>query len=148
MWLYSTARYESLYSKTRTCYTANTPNVPKQLLQTFYGYQMDGHHCRKQETLRFANEPTTKTDDTIVYHNQAFYRVNHVGTNSLTLRKLKTKQLNTASLCKLPWSQVGVRIYVGDTEDPLITVRKEDIKAKGIICGNVISPMYPQWLIT
>ena len=122
--------------------------MPKQLLQTFYGYQLDGHHCRKQETLRFASEATTKTDDTIVYHNDIFYRVNHVGTDSLTLIKIRTRQLNTDGLCKLPWTKVGVRLYVEDTEDPPIRVKKASVKAKGILCGNVISSMYPQWLIT
>ena len=148
MWQYSTARYESLYAKTRTCYTANAPNVPKQLLQTFYGYQVDGHHCRKQETLRFDVAATQKTDDSIVYYRQGFYRVNQLGTNSVTMIPMKTKQLNTSSLCKLPWTQVGVRIYVEDTSEPSVTIDKKDIKAKGIICGNIISAMYPQWLIT
>ena len=44
VWKYSTAKYESLYARTRTGYRGNTPNVPVQLLESAH-LQQAAKHC-------------------------------------------------------------------------------------------------------
>ena len=67
----------------------------------------------------------------------------------LTIRKLSTRALNTTKqLVKMPWNEVGVRVLDGETKEEPRTVKKKDIKAKGVVCGSIISSMYPQWVIT
>ena len=72
-----------------------------------------------------------------------------MGDHDLTVKKLCTRVLNTTrQLVKVPWTEVGVRILEGDsTEEPRV-IPKKKIKAKGIVCGDIISSMYPEWVIT
>ena len=148
VWQYSTAMYEALYAKTRRCYRGNTPNSPKQLLTSFHASQDFMHHCKKQESMVFSQQASVKTDDTLVYHGGQFHKVISAQDNSITIQKLRTSALNTSAIIKLPWSSVGVRVYEGVTEEPLQEMDVNEIDAKAVMCGSIISSFHPQWVIT
>ena len=46
---------------------------------------------------------------------------------------------------KLPWHAVGVHLVAGLQAADVITFRKEDVKAKALRCGNVVSEWLPSW---
>ena len=98
--------------------------------------------------MAFSDKASKKTDDTMVFHQEQFFRVKECNEDYLTLVKIRTKTFNTNDIVKLPWNHVGVRLYDGETSDTPVTVHKNDIKAKAILCGNIISTMYPQWVVT
>ena len=75
MWQYSSGRFEPMYGKTRQGYRGNTPNTPKQLLESFHSYQTFFHRCHKQEALTFSNVSSVKTDDSLVALGNHFYKV-------------------------------------------------------------------------
>ena len=148
VWTYSTGPFESMYSKAKQCYKGNTRNVPKQILQNFHAFQDQYHVCRNKKRLKFSASTSLKTDDSLVFYNQNFYRVTLVQDPVLTLQKLKTSSINTTNLVRVPWSIVGVRKYEGESNDRPITVLVEDVKAKAILCGDIISSMFPEWIVT
>ena len=51
---------------------------------------------------------------------------------------------------KLPWNEVGVRVWDGEKEPGVtqVILHKDEIQAKAVVCGNIISSMKPQWVIT
>lgn len=149
VWQYSAAAFEGMYAKAKKCHRPNTPNIPKQLMNTFHADQKQKHHCKHQLSLHFAAHQTQKTDDTLVYYKRNFYKIDKKVEQALSMKRLRTRALNTSRmLADVPWTQVGVRILVGETSEDPITVRASEIKAKGVLCGDVISTMYPQWVVT
>ena len=56
--------------------------------------------------------------------------------------------MNSRGLKKLPWNTVGVKILEGESEERTITISTNDVDAKTVICGDMISSFYPQWVIT
>ena len=148
VWQYSTAMYESLYAKTRRCYTGHAPNVPKQLLSTYHAYSQSRHRCHLQATMKVAPVASAKTDDTYVFKTGKFYKVLKKREDSVTIQEVKTTSLSTSQLVKLPWSTVGVRLLEGTLMHRPVTVSDSEIEGKGVVCNNVISSMYPQWVIT
>ena len=146
---YSAARFEAMYSKAKQCYKAQNPNVPKQLLQTFHAYQRQHHHCKLQKSLRFSHQVTSKTDDSLIYHESQFFKIKEVKDHGLLVKRLKTFSLNTSKkLADVPWSLVGVKQYAGEAEEAPFWLQKTDVSAKAVICGNIISSCHPEWLIT
>ena len=153
VWEYSTYRFESMYSKATRCYVATTHNVPVQLLRNFYGYQLEHHRCYLRKRMTFTDDKSTskKTNDSLVYHEGKFFQIFKIEGTVLSLRGVATSAVNTQRIVglSLPWSMVGVRRYHGvNRSTPLMKVDQEDVKAKAILCGNIISAVYPEWIIT
>ena len=136
-----------MYAKLRECYEPNTRGIPQQALKNFHASQSGGHRCRTQETMTFSSSASAKTDDSLVFYNYDFYKISDVSDPEITMQKLKTSEIADDDM-PLPWGKAGVKLYNGNWEDQSITVNKQDIQAKAILCGNVISSVYPQWVIT
>lgn len=148
MWQYYSGRFEPMYGKTRQGYRGNTPNTPKQLLESFHSYQTFFHRCHKQEAMTFSNVSSVKTDDSLVALGNHFYKVVGCSDPNITLKRLRTKALDTSKIVRLPWAEVGVKLWQGETDDSTMTVNKNEIQCKAVLCGNVISCVYTQWIVT
>ena len=122
--------------------------MPKQILQTFHSYQQNAHRCTRQETLHFSSKESTKTSDTTVFYRGNFYEVDGVFESTLNLKKIRTVELNTDEIVRLPWCLVGVAKLIGVKESAVQTVDKSVIQAKGVIVQETVSTLYPQWVIT
>ncbi len=46
---------------------------------------------------------------------------------------------------KLPWDQVNVFCVTGLQATHEISFRREDVRAKALRCGNVVSEWLPEW---
>ena len=66
----------------------------------------------------------------------------------LTMKRLSTQALNTSGIIKLPWKAVGVQVMGDVSGDYARVVPEAEISAKAIVCKNIISSMYPQWVVT
>ena len=116
--------------------------------QNYLTYQDMHHRCRKQKSLSFSDVETAKTDDTLIYHDNAFYKVMEVDDPCLIVQKIKTKVFGVPNVTRLPWAKVGVARYQGPVYDPsLRRFNKEDVKCKAILCGGVISSMPSEWVV-
>ncbi len=145
MYWYNTAPFESMYGQFQ--YESNTNNVPKQILQNYLTFTQHEHKCYVEKNFRFKAQASEKTDDSIVYIRDAFYRVEDINDPHLVIRKIKTRALDTSAVVKLPWRLLGVRHYVEETSLEHVTVHKDDVKAKGIKCGDLISSFKPEWFV-
>ena len=56
--------------------------------------------------------------------------------------------LHKRLLVKVPWTEVGVRILEGESTEEPRKIPKRNIKAKSVVSGDIISSMYPEWVIT
>jgi hypothetical protein len=147
LWTHSTAKYESLYAATRRCYDGRTYNTPKQLLENFYSASLTNHKCNEYRNITLADKSTAKTDDTLVYCKDGFYLIVQVLELGLTVRKLITTNFDSSAIVDLPWRDVGVATYQ-TVEDLERFIRKEDVVAKAVLCGNIISVCHTEWLLT
>ena len=130
-------------------YDGKTRNLPQQLLTTYHLYQHSFHWCHRQETMEFNTEATTKIDDTIIFYNEEYYRIEKIEDPLISMKKLPTKTLNILEIIKLAWDKLKIfelasKVPVGSP----VSVHKHVITAKGVIVGNIIMPFYPQWVIT
>ena len=117
--------------------------------QNYSLYQAQHHRCRKKEVLAFSDKGTVKTDDTLIYHDNTFYRIRDIDEPDLIVQRIRTSRLDTSDIVRLPWQKVGVAKYDGPRYDrDMIRINKEDVRAKAIICGKVISSMPPEWVVT
>ena len=64
------------------------------------------------------------------------------------MKKIRTVELNTDEIVRLPWCLVGVAKLIGVKESAVQTVDKSVIQAKGVIVQETVSTLYPQWVIT
>ena len=80
--------------------------------------------------------------------NKQFYGIMTELDHGLHLKRLRTYVLlNTSKqLVQVHWSLVRSR-WRRRRIAPII-FRKEEVKVKGVQCGNIVSSMYPQWVIT
>ena len=137
-----------MYAKCRTLYSSSSFNVPKQLLTGFLDDAENHHRCHLQNTLNFADSASVKTDDTLVFYKGEFYEIVQIVKPNVTMVKLRTAALKTPEI-NLPWNAVEVRMYVGRCNlEHTICVHRDDIKAKAIRCEDIISSMYPYWIVT
>ena len=152
MWQYSTGKFESMYSKLKKCYEGNCRNVPKQIHMAFPATQITTHHCKRQETLTLAQTATTRTNDTVIFHKEKFWTIVHKTKTHVIVQRLNTRPLNTDRVVPLPWQFVEVHKVVklvGNKErNKRYKIPISNVKAKGVLCSNIVSSMHPQWIIT
>jgi len=146
LWTYSTAKYEAMYAKTRNCYKGNTFNTPMQLLETYMAGQLQGHKCHLKSSMTLSDKETLKTNDRLIYVEGGFCRIYNVSDTCLTVTRLITRELNTAEFVAFPWAKVGVEVYLTEEDQPVI-INKADVKAKAILCDNIVSICHMEWLI-
>ena len=58
----------------------------------------------------------------------------------------ETLIISSRSMCNGPLFECGCSLLELKTTN-MVRFNKEDIKAKGVICGGVISSMFPEWVI-
>jgi hypothetical protein len=142
----STHRFEALYAKTRRSYASNTASTPKQLLFNFYANEMHSHKCFRGRNLAFSDKSSLKNDDTLIYHEGAFYAIKNVVGTTMYCNRLLTYKLNTDSLYKLPWDALGVHIFKDVRLEEKVFDR-DDVSVKAVRCGSIISACFPDWLV-
>jgi hypothetical protein len=148
VWTHSTGKYESLYAVTRRCYDGRTFNTPLQLLENFHGAARTEHRCNLKRSLNMADKTTAKTDDTLIYTRDGLYQIDKIlEDGALKVRKLIVTPLDTSDIIKLPWAFVGV-FKLHNIETYPTYLDKEDVVAKAILCKDIISTCYTEWLLT
>ena len=84
-----------------------------------------------------------------MFYKKEFYRITSPEDGCITMKLQRTATINTSvKRVKVPWTLVGIRKHIGDSENPEIRVHPQDIDAKAIVCSGVISSVYPQWVVT
>lgn len=148
-----------MYAQIKKTFDPKTPSAPKQALENFHLHQKLNHRCYTRSALTFADTHSLRTDDTIVYHNGEFQQLAWVGKTSdfVHMRRLKTTTINSKldpairNKVRLPWCELGVRFIATEnlnSKEKSVAVRKSEITAKAIRCGNVISSICPEWIVT
>jgi hypothetical protein len=147
VWTHSTGKYESLYAVTRRCYDGRTFNTPLQLLENFHSAAATAHRCNLKRNITLADKATKKTDDTLIYCRDGLYKIEKVVEDGLKVRKLIVSPLDTQGIIQLPWAFVGV-FKLLNTEKDCSYIQKDDVVAKAILCNDIVSTCYTEWLLT
>ena len=100
--------------------------------------------------LRTGN--SVKTDDSIALYNSNYYKVDSTDGDQVTLTRMLTADIEgnvdySTPIC-LPWSLLSVKLYLGTITQGTVTVSKSVVKAKGILCGEILTPVYPKHILT
>jgi hypothetical protein len=144
LWAHSTARFESMYGKARSCYDAKTANTPKQLFFWLMCRMRNQHACGTRRAVVINPKVTLKRDDSLIYDGRHFYKVKAKQGANLKCVRIRTAIITTKTIFQLPWSLVGVKLVTGYKSATEI-VRLQDVQAKAVICNRVISTCYPEW---
>ena len=114
---------------------------------------LTSHHCLGTKELRFACNPTTKTDDSIVSIGNSIYRVNNIDRlgKVLSARRLRLTELDTSDVgLDLPWHRVG--IYGQETSEMNCDDEEffsfSQITGKAVAIGDNYYGTFPQkWFL-
>ena len=97
----------------------------------------------KQDSMTFATKFSVKTDETIVAWGNHCFKVITCKDPTIKIQRLKTKALSSCHGLRLVWKKSRTELA-----DFTMIVEKNNIESKAVVCGNIISRMYPQRIVT
>jgi hypothetical protein len=131
LWAHSTARFESMYGKARSCYDAKTANTPKQLFFWLMCRMRNQHACGTRRAVVINPKVTLKRDDSLIFDGSHFYKVKAKQGAVLKCVRIRTAIITTKTIFQLPWSLVGVKLVSGYQSATEI-VPLANVKAKAV----------------